>query len=563
MATIDTISNKDPSVPNRGISTLHIVLLGVVLALAYAPLVVLQFVNLWKTEQYQYFPFVLGAAAYMAWDRWRARYPRQPSAPSAIKYAKILAVVAWFVLVVAGIFLSPWLATISLLFLLASLICLYSSTTVVPGIWWVWCLLWLNVPPPIDFGLYIVQRLQLLSSQLSSSVLDQIGVHHLMEGNVLELPTKQLFVDEACSGIVSVMSIIAIAAIYSVWKKRNILHTFLIVSIGVAWAVGMNTTRICVIGAAQAWWDFDLATGWQHDVLGLALFVFSFVALISTDILLEFVLAEIPDTAFEKHQNWLERTWNACARFGAPELQQPASALTETAPSLLPAIARRTIQVLAIAFVTIAVFQVYVASNAYARLIEPSLRPVVAESLDKTFVPEGLDGWTLTRHFLEERDGRDQFGHYSHMYEYKNPEKSASLTLSIDFSFIGGWHELPACYRSVGWTIIDRTVVNGESGNAEFVECTLSKDGVQGFLGMSNVDSNGAVITPPSEIILWRPWIFTRRRALRYMAKDVFQVQVFVADPAEIDDETKDASRKLLRDTHNRFVEYISTIRKN
>ena len=82
----------------------------------------------------------------------------------------------------------------------------------------------------------------------------------------------------------------------------------------------------CVIGVAEAWWQVDLAEGWQHDVLGLALFVFSFVALISTDILLEFTLGNIPDLTFANTKNWLIHTWNFVVGLGtSPERSASAA----------------------------------------------------------------------------------------------------------------------------------------------------------------------------------------------------------------------------------------------
>ena len=44
--------------------------------------------------------------------------------------------------------------------------------------------MWLMVPPPIEFGANVVQRMQLASSLMSSQILDLLRIDHLMTGNV-------------------------------------------------------------------------------------------------------------------------------------------------------------------------------------------------------------------------------------------------------------------------------------------------------------------------------------------------------------------------------------------
>ena len=78
-----------------------------------------------------------------------------------------------------------------------------------------------------------------------------------MEGNTLFLPDKQLFVDEACSGIVSVMSSVACAVVYSVWQIRPPIHLVLLALASVVWATLMNVVRICAITIVHNRWGVD------------------------------------------------------------------------------------------------------------------------------------------------------------------------------------------------------------------------------------------------------------------------------------------------------------------
>ena len=54
-------------------------------------------------------------------------------------------------------------------------------------------------------------------------MLDLLGVPHLREGNILSIPGKQLLVEEACSGVNSVLFMSSACVFYVLWRRRPIL----------------------------------------------------------------------------------------------------------------------------------------------------------------------------------------------------------------------------------------------------------------------------------------------------------------------------------------------------
>ena len=64
-----------------------------------------------------------------------------------------------------------------------------------------WLLLLLVVPPPLKIDYRLITWLQSFTSDSSSLVLEALGVNHMMQGNLLELPGRLLMVEQACSGI--------------------------------------------------------------------------------------------------------------------------------------------------------------------------------------------------------------------------------------------------------------------------------------------------------------------------------------------------------------------------
>ena len=231
---------------------------------------------------------------------------------------------AWVVLAFAYIADSPWLAYLSVHRSDNELLSGNLAHWRVPYLWGVWLLPWLVVPLPFGRDQMLITMLQRGSSQVSSIVLDWFRVPHLMEGNTLILPDKQFFVDEACSGIVSVMSIIACAVIYGVWRNRPPLHLVLLASAGVGWATLMNVVRISVIAIAYHWSGVDWSSGTPHEILGLLIFLITFVALVSTDYALVVLSAPIRQTFAEqfgdqhRYGAWLVNAWDWLQGWGRP-----------------------------------------------------------------------------------------------------------------------------------------------------------------------------------------------------------------------------------------------------
>ena len=170
---------------------------------------------------------------------------------------RLIQFAAFLILLFALAIRSPWCAMVSLIVLMASTFLRISGVRKVVNLWGIWLLLWLMVPAPFNLDQKLITKLQIVSSRLSSFVLDAIGIQHLMEGNTLWLPAKQLFVDEACSGIISMLSIVACAVIYAVFKNRSPLHLVLLALASIAWATLLNVLRISTIAYALDAWGID------------------------------------------------------------------------------------------------------------------------------------------------------------------------------------------------------------------------------------------------------------------------------------------------------------------
>lgn len=532
-------------------------------AIVFIPNLYLHGAELWEQEQYQYFPFVFAAVGYLWWTRSNEASLRnefeQKSKYGFIPYLFIA--VALPLLFIAIYCQWAWLAAVAFNLFLGAFVYRATRRYHIQNAWGIWLLMWLIVPPPIEFGVVLVQRLQLASSRLSSSILDMLGILHILEGNVLSLPTKQLFVDEACSGIVSVMSVVAVVAIFAVWANRSFLHFLALVVAGVFWAVIMNTTRICIVALAEAKYEYNLADGTPHDMLGLVLFVVTFVAVLSTDRLLLFLFSPIPVVNFagDSRGNVLVRMWNASVGWLTPKKSETQSGGFKWSTESFVCVPGSANIVLAVLLIVGGLWTTLVQAGMIGTLTPAFEAELVEEIVGEEVLPTEISEWKKVSFETLERNGGDQirgteFGRFSKQFSYANGDISAIV--SLDFPFKGGWHELSACYRMVGWTVVSRSVQNDENG--DFVATELKKgDEVYGYLLFSNFSDNGVVLSPASSAVLSRSWFFVRRRLLREISRNVYQTQVFVTSNRQLTDLEKNGARQLFEFANSEFTDEL------
>jgi exosortase len=494
---------------------------------------------------------------------------------------------SWVLLAVAYFSDSPLLSLLSAILLLAAAFLQVDARWHVPYLWGVWALLWLLVRPPFNRDQKLIEWLQRKSSAASSLFLDWTGVEHLMEGNVLILPGKQFFVDEACSGIVSVLSIIACSAIYGLWRNRAPLHVLLLALAGIGWATLMNVMRITTIAIAFERWGVDWSSGTSHEILGLAIFTFVFLALVSTDYLLLALMAPIKGRGDESigqpihfgrkvvaFWNWLGR-WGAprAARNGGHETIRGLSPFAESSeqkgtgtirPRMVPlSVPSRLALGLAplLAFGTLAAAQLSLpylfrqSSIASTQSLERAL------TLGADVLPPNLAGLQRSGFAEQQRTSDDVFGHHSRVYSYQD-QQGNSYTVSCDFPFGPDWHDLTVCYRGIGWEIREMAIGAPPSGSEaawNYIESAFAKpDGSAAWLVYSVFDEFGARVNPPTRSLVSDIWRSLERKHRYAQRTRLFQVQVWTAAPGTVRPAQREAAQKLLVEARERLHKAVT-----
>jgi exosortase len=137
----------------------------------------------------------------------------------------------------------------------------------------------LAIPPPALIVNAITLPLQLVASRIAEASLMALNIPVFRDGNVLHLQSTALEVAEACSGLRSLVSLGALAALLAWATERRLPARAAIVAASVPIAVVMNGLRVALTGVASEVWGPAMATGSWHTFTGWLTFVASLTTL--------------------------------------------------------------------------------------------------------------------------------------------------------------------------------------------------------------------------------------------------------------------------------------------
>lgn len=125
--------------------------------------------------------------------------------------------------------------------------------------------------------------LQLLSSRLSTEMLQMIGVAAVRQGNVIDLGIRQLQVVAACSGLRYILALLALGIIFCYFYQRRLWKAAILIIAVIPAAIFANALRVAGMGIYPA-----LQEGFWHGFSGWLIFVFCFGFLFLVNYILTF-----------------------------------------------------------------------------------------------------------------------------------------------------------------------------------------------------------------------------------------------------------------------------------
>ncbi len=133
---------------------------------------------------------------------------------------------------------------------------------------------------PFPFITDLAFRLQQVSVRWSSRLLEVAGLPVTSSGAEILLGNTTFTVGVVCSGINTLVALLALAAVYVHVLKGNAYHRIGIFLLAFPLAIGGNILRITSIIMVAHFASVQTATGWYHDISSPVFFLLEFVILI-------------------------------------------------------------------------------------------------------------------------------------------------------------------------------------------------------------------------------------------------------------------------------------------
>jgi exosortase A len=135
------------------------------------------------------------------------------------------------------------------------------------------------IPIPSVLMDRITFPMQLFASKVAAKSLYLIGIPALREGNIILLANTSLEVAEACSGIRSLIALLALSVVFAYFSQKTTLKRVLLVLSTFPIAIIANAARVTGTGILAHHYGDKVAQGFFHGFSGWILFVVAFVCL--------------------------------------------------------------------------------------------------------------------------------------------------------------------------------------------------------------------------------------------------------------------------------------------
>jgi exosortase len=248
----------------------RVFVLAALLSLLYCSIIRDMVMNWWDDPNYSHGFLVPLFSGYLVWLK-RGELRRLRPQPNWAGFVMLLAGIATLILGAVGA--DNYLMRSSAIIVLAGLVLFHLGTKTFHSVAFAIAFLIFMVPLPQILFNAVTFPLQRVAAEGATRALDLLGVPVLRDGNVIHLSRVSLGVSEACSGIRSLISLLAIAVAWGYLSLPGLTARAVLVAVAVPAAIVANTSRIVTTGLIAQWLGVRYAEGFFHTSSGLVAFL--------------------------------------------------------------------------------------------------------------------------------------------------------------------------------------------------------------------------------------------------------------------------------------------------
>lgn len=133
------------------------------------------------------------------------------------------------------------------------------------------------IPIPKIIWNQISFPLQMMAAKSTSSIIQILGIVNLREGNIIHLSNTSLQVVDACSGLRSLTSMLALTAAFSYLSDLKRINKWLLFVSAIPVAIFLNIARLTITAIFSQIFEPEATKRLLHDISGFVILLFGVI----------------------------------------------------------------------------------------------------------------------------------------------------------------------------------------------------------------------------------------------------------------------------------------------
>ena len=245
--------------------------------LVYSP-IIFGLVNEWYNDDNYSHGFIIPLiSGYLIWKK-RTRLTELIN-PAGDNTGLPLLVIGTVLFVLATAAAEYFTLRFSLLLTLYGLVWYLLGRKVAFAAWFEVAFLIFMIPLPYVIYYSTTFPMQLFATKVTVKMLNIIGMTAVRQGNIIHLPGYSLEVAEACSGLRSLISLLALGAVYARLTQQGLPRQAILFLSTIPIAIAANIFRILFTAVGAYTISRELAEDFLHELSGIMVFIVAFIML--------------------------------------------------------------------------------------------------------------------------------------------------------------------------------------------------------------------------------------------------------------------------------------------
>jgi exosortase len=225
-----------------------------------------------RHDDYSYGFLIFPISLYLVWRR-RKQLALIPWTPKIWGWLIIL---LSLIIYVIGVYAETvTMASLSMLSCLVGLILYFCGPAVLRALWFPIIFLLFMIPIPTPVYVSLTVPLQLYVTNVSVALVGVLGIPLNQEGNIIHLPETTLAVIDACSGLRSLLALMALSAMLSDLTLKRFALRIAQFLLALPVAIIVNIFRVVLTTLLAYKGSMAAIQGGGHVVIGISTFIFA------------------------------------------------------------------------------------------------------------------------------------------------------------------------------------------------------------------------------------------------------------------------------------------------